>query len=205
MKKNDLLYLPLTERVYPYLSLGDGFLEKYFIMEIERLRNNVPHPLEKNILRCLRSCQSTSFYCHHAKDPFTGKIIGTASDCYNGKWFWQMSLAYFVENYHISLPDEFIQDMANDQWRWNCPEMSRKYGMTENFRTPVRVLTDQEIDRIVDPDLERIEVYDDQTHKNVYMTGLECRELLKKKRQELVSNLPEINVTDTNYWYYIPR
>ena len=165
-------------------------------MEIERLRNDVPHHEEMNIIKYLRSCRTTSITFHYAKDPLSNKTIGTPNDYHNGKWFWQETLAYYVEQYHVCLPNEFIQDMENDNWQWNCNEVM-------DFRIPVRVLSESEIDEIVSLEIESIELYDDQSDQNYLLSGMKYRELLKKQRQELINNLSEICKSRGDFWYYL--
>ncbi len=44
------------------------------------------------------------------------KAIGEALLKTDGVWTWPLSLAYYVENYHIKLPDEFIERMSALDW-----------------------------------------------------------------------------------------
>ena len=48
-------------------------------------------------------------------NPERGEI-GTLSALTDGTWLWPGDLAYYVRNYSIELPDEFIQSMVNNNW-----------------------------------------------------------------------------------------
>ena len=42
---------------------------------------------------------------------------GTASSYTDGIWLWPGDLAYYVKNYKLKLPDEFISTMAQNNWK----------------------------------------------------------------------------------------
>ena len=42
---------------------------------------------------------------------------GTASSYTDGIWLWPGDLAYYVKNYKLQLPDEFISTMAQNNWK----------------------------------------------------------------------------------------
>lgn len=42
---------------------------------------------------------------------------GTASTYTDGTWFWPGDLAYYVRNYNLKLPDEFIATMKKNNWK----------------------------------------------------------------------------------------
>jgi hypothetical protein len=46
-------------------------------------------------------------------------VIGSPHILTDGVWAWPKDLAYYVQKYHVKLPDEFIQHMKNN--RWNPP------------------------------------------------------------------------------------
>ena len=45
------------------------------------------------------------------------KVLGEAILKSDGQWIWPVSLAYFVETYHIKLPNDFILSMTENDWR----------------------------------------------------------------------------------------
>ena len=44
-------------------------------------------------------------------------IAGTPDDMTDGKWIWPGDLSYYVENYDLQLPDEFIEYMKKMEWK----------------------------------------------------------------------------------------
>lgn len=44
------------------------------------------------------------------------RIIGGLSIYTDGTWMWPSDLIYYVENYHVSLPDEFLNYMKSKNW-----------------------------------------------------------------------------------------
>ncbi len=47
-------------------------------------------------------------------DP--SKAIGEVLLKSDGVWIWPLSLAYYVKEYHLALPSEFIEHMENNSW-----------------------------------------------------------------------------------------
>lgn len=45
---------------------------------------------------------------------FKGKNIGTLCILTDGAWVWPGDIAYYVENYNILLPDEFIENVIKN-------------------------------------------------------------------------------------------
>ncbi len=46
-----------------------------------------------------------------------GKIIGTMAILTDGIWVWPKDLAYYVEEYDVALPDDFITHMRETGWQ----------------------------------------------------------------------------------------
>lgn len=44
------------------------------------------------------------------------KIIGSLSILTDGEWMWPSDLAYYVLNYHVKLPEDFIVHMQYKDW-----------------------------------------------------------------------------------------
>lgn len=42
---------------------------------------------------------------------------GIASSYTDGIWLWPGDLAYYVKNYNLKLPDEFISTMSQNNWK----------------------------------------------------------------------------------------
>lgn len=48
-------------------------------------------------------------------DPDKG-VAGTPSALTDGTWVWPGDLAYYVKNYRLKLPDEFVKTMQDSNW-----------------------------------------------------------------------------------------
>ena len=42
---------------------------------------------------------------------------GVASEYTDGTWLWRGDLSYYVRNYKLKLPEEFIDDMIRNNWK----------------------------------------------------------------------------------------
>ena len=51
-----------------------------------------------------------------ALDP-KGHVIGSLSVLTDGQYAWPSDLAYYVERYHVRLPDEFVSMISAHEWR----------------------------------------------------------------------------------------
>ena len=49
-------------------------------------------------------------------NPYNG-VAGDTSTYTDGEWFWPGDLSYYVRNYKLKLPDEFIATMKRNDWR----------------------------------------------------------------------------------------
>ena len=45
-----------------------------------------------------------------------GTLSGTYHIMTDGSWVWPQDLAYYVENYHVMLPEEFLREMRSNDW-----------------------------------------------------------------------------------------
>ncbi len=52
----------------------------------------------------------------------SGKASGTHKVLTDGVWQWPQTLAFYVENYLVDLPTEFIGHMERNGW--SCPKLS---------------------------------------------------------------------------------
>jgi len=43
--------------------------------------------------------------------------VGTTSTYTDGIWFWPADLSYYVRNYRLKLPEEFVQTMEQGGWK----------------------------------------------------------------------------------------
>lgn len=57
-------------------------------------------------------------------DP-SNKAVASLETATDGQWMWPRDLAYYVEKYHVELPEEFVNHMRQQDWR--VPELSKDY------------------------------------------------------------------------------
>lgn len=56
-------------------------------------------------------------------DP-SKKSIAPLETATDGEWMWPRDLAYYVERYHVELPEDFVNFMRENDWR--APELSKE-------------------------------------------------------------------------------
>lgn len=85
---------------------------------LSALRNDTPHSREAEILQYLTSgvgagvCMMVEYdYLKTPPIPLGGATLQS-----DGEWLWPTSLAYYVREYHISLPEEFLKKMEQHNW-----------------------------------------------------------------------------------------
>ena len=94
--------------------------------ELSKLMQDVPHPMEQKILHYLNGGRNIAHTMGVVKDYLDpqGKIIMLGPDNYtDGTWVWTSDVMYYVEKYHIQLPDDFLAHMARNNWR--CPRVGK--------------------------------------------------------------------------------
>lgn len=85
---------------------------------LNSLRREEPSEFEPKIVQYLRSGADCGVAMTIERDPLSNppKAIGETVLKTDGEWTWPASLAYFVQNYHIELPEEFVEKMAALNW-----------------------------------------------------------------------------------------
>ncbi|MCA9088358.1 MAG: hypothetical protein KDA90_06945 [Planctomycetaceae bacterium] len=86
---------------------------------LNSLRSDVAHPKEDQIVEYLVSGINVCVYMMHEHDYLADPpvFIGEGLVKSDGEWVWPASLAHYVREYHISLPQEFIEKMERTDWR----------------------------------------------------------------------------------------
>lgn len=83
-------------------------------------RKNYAFAERLKILKYLdRGNLHSSVFGETASDPFTSpprSLDGQIKMLTDGKWIWPSSLRYFVFEYGLLIPDEFIEDMKSNNW-----------------------------------------------------------------------------------------
>ena len=57
-----------------------------------------------------------------ALDP-SNKAVAPLETATDGQWMWPRDLAYYVEKYHVELPDDFVNHMRHRDWQ--IPELGK--------------------------------------------------------------------------------
>lgn len=85
---------------------------------LSALRNDLPHPAETEILQYLSSGidAGVCMLIEHDYLKMPPKFLGSATLLSDGEWLWPKSLTYYVREYHISLPEEFVIKMKQQNW-----------------------------------------------------------------------------------------
>jgi hypothetical protein len=78
-----------------------------------------PHPEENKIIDYLNSGEFIIAVPTIEFDILSDekKFSGSPSIKTDSVWVWVNFLSYYVEEYHIELPDAFIQDMKANNWK----------------------------------------------------------------------------------------
>lgn len=88
------------------------------VTQLNSLRRDQPSEFEAEIVQYLRSGADCGVAMTIEHDPLSDppKAIGEAVLKTDGEWTWPLSLAYYVETYHIELPSEFVERMTALNW-----------------------------------------------------------------------------------------
>lgn len=86
---------------------------------LEQSRRETAQPDEAGIVQYLETGAALSVSGSMADDYFdlSKKAIATLETVTDGVWLWPRDLAYYVRNYHVELPPEFIAHMRGSGWR----------------------------------------------------------------------------------------
>ncbi len=86
---------------------------------INDLRRDEPHENEAEIINYLLNGFNAGVSMTLEEDVLRDppKLLGEAILLSDNEWIWPASLAYYVREYHVELPPEFIKKMKNKGWR----------------------------------------------------------------------------------------
>ena len=95
----------------------------FAVNELSNLKRDVPHNMEQNILYYLNGGYQVALILGIAQDFLdpNRRIIGPPNIWTDGTWAWTSDVLYYVEQYHIQLPDDFLLHMAQNNWQ--CPRL----------------------------------------------------------------------------------
>lgn len=75
---------------------------------------NKPTAYTKKIVDYMKKCKVSSDSPSIVTDVFTGKPINVTLSCMNdGQYAWRSDLIYYIENYNLRLPDDFINHVLS--------------------------------------------------------------------------------------------
>jgi hypothetical protein len=87
---------------------------------------NLPDELRKPAAQYLRSAMAIAFSPGIVSDIFDASKghVGDPSRLTDGTWEWPEYLAYYVAEYGVELPEEFITTMRSNGW--TAPQLSQE-------------------------------------------------------------------------------
>jgi hypothetical protein len=99
--------------------------------ELERLRSDVPRQDEKSALGYLKGGNQLCHVLGISTDLLSEqkRIIGPPCIYSDGVWLWTSDAIFYVEEYHIEVPEEFRSRMA--EFGWKCPLITDTQALRE--------------------------------------------------------------------------
>ena len=93
--------------------------------ELSELMRDDPHPMEQNILHYLNGGRNIAYIMGPSEDFLapSKKNIRPPHIYTDGTWAWTSDVMYYVEKYHIQLPDDFLAHMERN--KWHCPRVDK--------------------------------------------------------------------------------
>lgn len=94
----------------------------YNQIDYDGIRKHIKFPrcgfYRKKAIKYLRSGRAIVLSLGAAYDIFDeSKIAGTPSIFTDGIWAWKNSIIYYLENYNLELPNEFLIHMEKNKWK----------------------------------------------------------------------------------------
>ena len=88
---------------------------------LSAVRRGAPDPEEQKIIHYLESGTVCAVVPGLEEDVLCNppKVIGSPDLKTDGDWVWPQTTTYYLQHYHIELPEEFITDMRMRDWK--CP------------------------------------------------------------------------------------
>jgi hypothetical protein len=94
------------------------------VQRIRQQQQKDPAKDEQRIMRYLEAGHTFLLSAGVAQDlldPQRG-IIGVPNVLTDGQWAWTEDVLYYVREYHIRLPEDFVRHMAENNW--TCPKIA---------------------------------------------------------------------------------
>lgn len=86
---------------------------------LEEMRSELAQDGQNRILEYLKSGEVFIACPGVVKDVLSPeeRIVGGLNILTDGNWAWPQDLIYYVENYNVALPREFVSHMADNTWK----------------------------------------------------------------------------------------
>src|SRR5262245_37097080 len=99
------------------------------IKELNRLRSEHPRPSEHLVLAYLKGGTRIFMVPGIAIDLLSEhrRVIGAPDIYTDGVWTWSADVPFYIEEYHIDIPEEFRLRM--EQNGWVCPPITETQGL----------------------------------------------------------------------------
>lgn len=95
---------------------GAGFYRS--AEDVSDAASAMENPWESMAVRYLEQGKTVLVSPHWVDDLLNAQMrrICQYSTLTDGTWIWPSDLVYYVKNYHVVLPEEFIEHMASRNW-----------------------------------------------------------------------------------------
>jgi len=103
-------------------------------LELLELKRDIPHDMEQNILHYLKGGVVIAVIVGIDEDflaPQQTRIGLPPIVRTDGTWAWTSDVVYYVEKYHIQLPDDFLTHMARNNWQ--CPRVANTNNLELDY------------------------------------------------------------------------
>lgn len=92
---------------------------------LQERRHDAPQPDEDKIAHYLESAEALAISGSMSDDYFdpSKKAVARLETATDGVWLWPRDLGYYVRNYHVDLPPDFVAHMH--QRAWQPPEFTQ--------------------------------------------------------------------------------
>jgi hypothetical protein len=101
---------------------------------LRKIGKTTPEEIKANAVKYLKSGLTIAACPGLAKDDFNEKKVTipiTPLTQTDGEWTWSSLLIYYLENYSIPLPDDFISHMVNNSWVVDKEKAKAKFTLTD--------------------------------------------------------------------------
>ena len=110
---------PIIRIVYSEILQARGDTNAVGLPSLIAAVGNIPHEQEFQIVGYLNNAPNSGARGSFARDFFRQDdttIYLPYGNNTDGKYIWPTELAYYVQKYHVRLPEKFVQHMASRNW-----------------------------------------------------------------------------------------